>query len=48
MATYHALYELAGAHFWRPFEADDLPHAVEQAVDATEEDEELLSVLRVK
>lgn len=48
MATYHALYEIDGAHFWRPFEADDLPHAVDQAVDATVEGEELLSVLRVK
>ena len=48
MGTYHALYELDGAHFWRPFEADDLAHAVEQAVDATEDGEELLSVLRIR
>jgi hypothetical protein len=47
MATYHALYELGGEHFWRSFQADDLPHAVDQAVDATEDEEELLSLLRV-
>lgn len=48
MASYHALYELGGSFFWRQFSADDLPHAVEQAVDATEEDEELYSVLRIR
>jgi len=48
MATYHALYELGGAYFWRSFEADDLSHALDQAVDATEVDEELISILRVK
>ena len=48
MATYHALYEIDGEHFWRPFQADDLPHAVDQAVDATEDGEHLCSVLLVK
>lgn len=48
MAIYHALYELGGGYFWRSFQADDLPHALEQAVDATEIEEELISILRVR
>ncbi len=47
MKTYHALYEIDGAHFWRQFQADDLQHAVDQAVDATDEGEVLISALRV-
>ena len=47
MAVWHALYEIAGAYFWRPFHADDFAHAVEQATDATVIEETLISVLRV-
>lgn len=47
IARYHALYELNGGHFWRQFDADDLLHAIEQAIYATKEGEELISVLRV-